>query len=74
MSNPNVPETAMDGKKTYLTAAAGVLGALLGWYTKTMTPVEAVQLAFTAVTAAMIRHGVTTENAKPPTDGVAPKE
>ncbi len=54
----------MNGKKTYLAALAGVLGAAAGYYTGTLDMPAAIQLAFSAVAAATIRHGVSTEAAK----------
>lgn len=50
----------LNGNKTYLVALGGVLGALSGWLTGAMDPTEAARLAFEAVLAATIRHGIST--------------
>lgn len=46
------------GKKTYLVALGGVLGAVGGFLTGTMSAPEAVQLAISSVLAATIRSGI----------------
>lgn len=48
----------LDGKKTYAVALGGVLGAIGGWLTGQLDPVQALQIAFNAVAAATIRHGI----------------
>lgn len=49
----------MNGKKTYLVALGGVLGAAGGFLTGALSAPEAIQLAITAALGATIRHGMT---------------
>jgi len=51
----------LNGKKTYLVALATLLFAGLGWWLGRLEPNAALQLAVTAISAATIRHGVSTE-------------
>lgn len=46
------------GKKTYITAAAAAFTALGGWLSGDLASAEAVQLVFTALMAAGLRHGI----------------
>jgi hypothetical protein len=52
------------GKKTYVTAALAILGALAGYLTGDLGTDAAVQLAVTALLGAFIRAGVKTETVK----------
>jgi hypothetical protein len=46
------------GKKTYISAALTVLGAIAAYLTGDATGMQAFQLVSTAVMAATVRHGV----------------
>ena len=46
------------GKKTYITAGLGVLGAVAGVLTGGVSYIEAAQTIITCVLGATIRHGV----------------
>lgn len=50
----------LDGKKTYIAAAGGLLMAIGGFLTHSLTLPEAISLAFTSIQAAGIRSGVAT--------------
>jgi hypothetical protein len=50
----------IEGKKTYLVAAASLIYAASGWYTQALSGAEALQIAQAAVMGAFIRHGVQT--------------
>jgi hypothetical protein len=49
----------MNGKKTYLVALGGVLGAAAGFLTGTLDAPQAIQLAITSVLGATLRAGIT---------------
>ncbi|AMP14886.1 hypothetical protein CPter291_2629 [Collimonas pratensis] len=49
---------ALAGKKTYITAGLGVLGAMAGVLTGGVSYFEAAQLILTSVLGATVRHGV----------------
>lgn len=50
----------LKGKKTYVTAALTVIGAVAGWLVGDVSLVDAAQLAVTALLGAFIREGVNT--------------
>jgi len=50
----------MNGKKTYLTAAAALLTTWAAFLTGNLTLSESLQATFAAVLAATLRHGITT--------------
>jgi len=52
--------TFIEGKKTYLLAAASLLYAAAGYYTHALSAADALQVAQAAVMGAFIRHGVKT--------------
>jgi hypothetical protein len=54
----------LKGKKTYVTAALTILGAVGGYLTGDLTLAAAAQLVVTALLGAFIRSGVTTEAEK----------
>ena len=49
---------AVAGKKTYLTAAVTVLGAVLAWANGTMGEIDAIKLIVDAILAVTIRAGI----------------
>jgi L-serine deaminase len=49
---------ALNGKKTYVTAALGVIGAAAAMATGDITAVQGVQAIFECLFAAFIRHGI----------------
>ncbi len=51
------------GKKTYITAAIAIMSAATTYLMGDVTLFEALQLAFTALFAATLRNGLTTEAA-----------
>lgn len=53
--------TKVDGKKTYMVAAATLLGSLATYFGGEITLLEALQLSLPALLGALIRHGVTTD-------------
>ncbi len=55
----------MNGLKTYIVAGAAILGAVAAYLNDPNTLGADLQAILTAVLGATIRHGVTTENAKP---------
>jgi hypothetical protein len=50
----------IEGKKTYLLAAASLLYAAAGYYAHALSAADALQIAQAAVMGAFIRHGVQT--------------
>lgn len=50
----------IEGKKTYLVAAASLIYAASGYYTHALSAAEALQIAQAAAMGAFIRHGVKT--------------
>ena len=50
----------IEGKKTYLLAAASLLYAASGYYTHALSAPDALQIAQAALIGAFVRHGVTT--------------
>lgn len=50
----------IEGKKTYLVAAASLLYAATGYYTQGLSAADALQIAQAALMGAFIRHGVQT--------------
>lgn len=50
----------IEGRKTYLVAAASLLYAAAGYYTQALSAADALQIAQAAVMGAFIRHGVQT--------------
>ncbi len=50
----------IEGKKTYVLAAASLLYAAAGYYTHALSAPDALQIAQAAVMGAFIRHGVQT--------------
>lgn len=48
----------LSGKKTYIVALGGVLTAVGGFLTGTIDAASAIQLAFTSIIGATVRHGV----------------
>ena len=52
---------ALAGKKTYITAAIGVLGAIVAWSGGEASLAEAGAMVWAAISAAFIRSGVTSE-------------
>ena len=49
---------SLAGKKTYISAALTVLGAVAGYLTGDVSGAQAFQLVTTAIMAASVRHGV----------------
>lgn len=49
---------ALKGKKTYVAAAVGVIGALASMLTGEITAVQGVQIVFESVLAAFLRNGM----------------
>lgn len=52
--------SVLNGRKTYLLAAASLVYAGAGWYAHALPGPEALQIAQTALLGAFIRHGVRT--------------
>jgi hypothetical protein len=52
----------LNGYKTYIVALATLVFAALGWWLGKIEPDAAIQLAVTAISAATIRHGVSTSS------------
>lgn len=50
----------LKGYKTYITAGLAILTATVTYITGESTAAEALQLGFTALIGAFLRHGVTT--------------
>ena len=50
----------IEGRKTYLVAAASLVFAATGYFTQALTGTEALQVAQAALMGAFIRHGVQT--------------
>jgi VIT1/CCC1 family predicted Fe2+/Mn2+ transporter len=48
----------LKGKKTYVTAALAVIGAVAAYSTGDATAMQAIQMGFTALLAACLRHGM----------------
>ena len=48
----------LSGKKTYVTAILGVLGAVAGYLTGDLEMGNAINVIYTAVTAAFLRSGI----------------
>ena len=46
------------GQKTYITAAVAVVSAVAAYLVGDATPMEAANLAFTALLAAFVRNGI----------------
>jgi len=55
----------LEGKKTYSVVIAGILAAAAGYLTGDLTIAQTVEAVLIALGFATIRHGVTTEAAKP---------
>jgi len=51
----------LKGKKTYITAGLAVIGALAAYFTGEVDLANTAQIIVTAILAAFIRDGVTTE-------------
>jgi hypothetical protein len=51
---------SIEGKKTYIVAAASLLYAASGWYAGAVSGAEAIQVAQVALMGAFVRHGVRT--------------
>ena len=49
---------SIEGKKTYLVAAASLIYAAVGYYTQALSAADALQVAQAALMGAFIRHGV----------------
>jgi hypothetical protein len=49
---------SLSGKKTYIVAGLGILGAVASYLTGDTTPQQTGQLILTAVLSMTIRHGV----------------
>ena len=64
--------TLLAGKKTYVTALTAMVGAGLAYLTGEVTAAAAIQLAVTAVLAALVRSG-SKSDAEAVINGVVPK-
>ncbi len=49
---------SIEGKKTYLVAAASLIYAATGYYTQALSAADALQIVQAALMGAFIRHGV----------------
>lgn len=56
----------LKGKKTYVSAAIGAIGAVAAYLVGDMALADAAQIVLTAIIGATIRHGVATEGGKTP--------
>jgi hypothetical protein len=52
--------TMLNGYKTYITGAVTLLGALGGFLTGNLTPLDAIDLAIPAILAMTVRNGIAT--------------
>lgn len=54
----------LTGQKTYITCAATVVFAVIGWYLGKVSSDAAFQMIQVSIVGTFLRNGITTENAK----------